>query len=102
MAPNNEDDYEMIEREDGTYLTDGQIPFYDFLSRFGKTEHVNEGEQNFNTLAGFILHQLQSIPRAGDKLHWKGFDFEIIDMDGNRIDKVLITISQVIRTEMDE
>ncbi len=102
MAPTNEDDYEMIEREDGTYLIDGQIPFYDFLTRFDKTEYINEGDQNFNTLAGFILHQLQSIPRAGDKLHWKGFDFEIIDMDGNRIDKVLITISEEIRTEMDE
>jgi putative hemolysin len=102
MAPNNDDDYEIIEREDGTYLTDAQLPFYDFLTRFEKTEYINEGEQNFNTLAGFILHQLHSIPKAGDKLHWKGFDFEIIDMDGNRIDKVLITISQAIRTEMDE
>jgi putative hemolysin len=102
MAPTYEDDYEILEREDGSYLTDAQIPFYDFLSRFDKTEHIKEGEQNFNTLAGFILHQLQSIPKAGDKLHWKGFDFEIIDMDGNRIDKVLITISQAIRTEMDE
>ncbi len=102
MAPTAEDDYEILEREDGTYLTDAQIPFYDFLSRFDKTEYINEGDQNFNTLAGFILHQLQSIPKAGDKLHWKGFDFEIIDMDGNRIDKVLITISEEIRTEMDE
>jgi putative hemolysin len=102
MAPTYEDDYEILEREDGTYLTDAQIPFYDFLSRFDKTEYVKEGDQNFNTLAGFILHQLQSIPQAGDKLHWKGFDFEIIDMDGNRIDKILLTISEEIRTEMDE
>jgi putative hemolysin len=102
MAPTDEDDYEILEREDGTYLTDAQIPFYDFLSRFDKTEYVKEGDQNFNTLAGFILHQLQSIPQAGDKLHWKGFDFEIIDMDGNRIDKILLTISEEIRTEMDE
>ena len=102
MAPTYEDDYEILEREDGSYLTDAQIPFYDFLSWFDKTEYINEGEQNFNTLAGFILHQLQSFPKSGDKLHWKGFDFEIIDMDGNRIDKVLTTISEEIRTEMDE
>jgi putative hemolysin len=102
MAPTYEDDYEIMEREDGSYLTDAQIPFYDFLSRFDKTEYISEAEQNFNTLAGFILHQLQSIPKAGDKLQWKGFDFEIIDMDGNRIDKVLTTISEEIRTEMDE
>lgn len=102
MAPSSEDDFLITKREDGTYLTDAQIPFYDFLTRFEKTEYVNEGDQNFNTLAGFILHQLQSIPSEGDKLHWKGFDFEIMDMDGNRIDKVLITISEDIKEEMEE
>jgi putative hemolysin len=102
MAPAYDDDYEIVEREDGTFLTDAQIPFYDFLSRFDKTEYINEGEQDFNTLAGFILHELQEIPKTGDKLDWKGFNFEIIDMDGNRIDKVLITLSDEIRTEMEE
>jgi putative hemolysin len=102
MAPAYDDDYEIVEREDGTFLTDAQIPFYDFLSRFDKTEYINEGEQDFNTLAGFILHELQEIPKTGDKLDWKGFNFEIIDMDGNRIDKVLITVSDEIRTEMEE
>jgi putative hemolysin len=72
------------------------------LSRFDKTEYINEGEQDFNTLAGFILHELQEIPKTGDKLDWKGFNFEIIDMDGNRIDKVLITVSDEIRTDMEE
>lgn len=102
MAPSYEDDYLITEREDGTFLTDAQIPFYDFLTRFEKTEYVNEGEQNFNTLAGFILHQLQSIPKEGDRLTWKGFDFEIMDMDGNRIDKVLITVSEDIKEGMEE
>ncbi len=102
IGPVDEDDYEIIEREDGTYLIDAQIPFYDFLSRFEKTEFMNEGEHDFNTLAGFILHQLKTIPKTGETLHWKGFDFEIIDMDGNRIDKVLITISEEIKTELQE
>jgi putative hemolysin len=102
MAPAYDDDYEILEREDGSFLTDAQIPFYDFLSRFDKTEYINEGEQDFNTLAGFILHELQEIPKTGDKLDWKGFKFEIIDMDGNRIDKVLITVSDEIRTDMEE
>ncbi len=48
-------DYEIREREDGTYLVDGQIPFYDFLTRFEKAEWMNEGEHDFDTLAGFIL-----------------------------------------------
>lgn len=102
IGPSAEDDYEMLEREDGTFLIDAQIPFYDFLSRFEKTEFMNEGEHDFNTLAGFILHQLKTIPKTGETLQWKGFDFEIIDMDGNRIDKVLVTLSQEIKAELEE
>lgn len=95
-------DYEIKEREDGSYLIDAQIPFYDFLSRFEKADWMNEGEQEFDTLAGFILHMLERIPKTGDKLEWKGFMIEIMDMDGHRIDKVLVKISEEIREEMDE
>jgi putative hemolysin len=94
--------YEIKERGDGTYLVDGQIPFYDFLTRFEKTEWMNEGEHDFDTLAGFILHELERIPKTGDKLEWKGFTIEIVDMDGHRIDKVLVKISQELRAEMEE
>lgn len=94
-------DYEIIERENGSFLIDAQIPFYDFLSRFEKTEWMNEGEQDFDTLAGFILHQLERIPKTGEKFQWKGFSIEIIDMDGHRIDKVLVEISASIREDME-
>lgn len=89
--PHN-DDYAIVKRDDGSYLMDAQIPFYDFLSRFEKTEWMNEGEREFDTLAGFILHELERIPHAGEKFDWKGFTFEIIDMDGHRIDKVLLHV----------
>ncbi len=95
-------DYEIIKRDDGSYLVDAQIPFYDFLSRFEMTDWMHEGEQEFNTLAGFILHKLERIPHTGDTLEWKGFRFEIIDMDSLRIDKILVTISEDIREGMDE
>lgn len=94
-------DYEIVTREDGSYLVDGQIPFYDFLTYFEKAEWMNEGEHDFDTLAGFILHELERIPKAGEKLKWKGFAIEIMDMDGHRIDKVLVKISDEIREEMD-
>ena len=94
-------DYEIIEREDGTYLIDGQIPFYDFLRRFDKAEWMNEGEHDFDTLAGFILHQLEKIPKPGAKLDWKGFQIEVLDMDGHRIDKVLVKISEELREDME-
>ncbi len=102
IGPADLDDYEITKREDGTFLIDAQIPFYDFLSRFEKTEFMNEGEHDFNTLAGFILHQLRTIPETGETLQWKGFTFEIIDMDGNRIDKVLLTLSQEMKTSLQE
>jgi|SRR5690242_6400005 putative hemolysin len=102
MPEEEDDEYQITERKDGTYLIDGQIQFYDFLSHFNKTVWVNEGENEFDTLAGFILHELKRIPVTGDKFDWRGFDFEIIDMDGQRIDKVLVSISEEIRKEMED
>ncbi|HEY8389131.1 MAG TPA: hemolysin family protein [Parasegetibacter sp.] len=102
IAEPDEEDYEIIEREDGSYLIDAQLPFYDFLSKFEMTEWMNEGEQEFDTLAGFILHELEHIPLTGEKLEWKGFKFEIVDMDGHRIDKILVHISEEIRRDMEE
>lgn len=96
------DDYEIIKREDGSYLVDGQIPFYDFLTRFEKTEWMNEGEHNFDTIAGFVLHELERIPKTGDKMEWKGFKLEVIDMDGHRIDKVLVTLSEELKEDIEE
>jgi putative hemolysin len=96
-----DEDYEIVEREDGTYLVDGQLPFYDLLSRFNKTEWMNEGEGDFDTLAGFILNEMQRIPATGDKMEWKQVKFEIVDMDGHRIDKVLITVPEEIKENMD-
>jgi len=95
-------DYEIKEREDGTFLVDAQIPFYDFLSRFHKTEWMNEGDHEFDTLAGFILNELERIPQSGDKLEWRGFKFEIVDMDAQRIDKVLVTMSEELKQDIKE
>lgn len=96
------EDYEILEREDGSFLVDAQIPFYDFLSRFGKADWASEEEYSFDTLAGCILHELERIPKTGDKLKWRGFDFEVMDMDGHRIDKVMVVPSEEIREEMEE
>jgi putative hemolysin len=94
-------DYEIVERGDGSYLVDAQIPFYDFLSRFDKADWASDEEYSFDTLAGCILQEMERIPQTGDRLEWRGFDFEIVDMDGHRIDKVLVTPSQEIVDDMD-
>jgi putative hemolysin len=97
-----QDEYEIVERADGTFLVDAQIPFYDFLSHFEKTNWMNEAEHDFDTLAGFVLHELEHIPKTGETFEWRGFYFEIIDMDGQRIDKLLLKISEEIKEDMEE
>jgi putative hemolysin len=97
-----QDDYEIIKRDDGSYLVDAQIQFYDFLSYFDKADWMNEGEQEFDTLAGFALHELEHIPSTGEKFSWKDFSFEVIDMDGQRIDKILLTISEELKETLEE
>lgn len=97
-----DDEYEIIERADGTWLVDGQLSFYDLLSKLNKIEWLSEGERDFDTVAGFILNELQRIPATGDTMAWKEIKFEIIDMDGHRIDKVLITVPDEVKEEMDE
>ncbi len=58
--------------------------------------------RNLDTLAGFILHELKHIPHTGETFEWRGFEFEIIDMDAQRIDKVLVKISDEMRDEMED
>ena len=101
MLEAEENNYEITQRKDGSYLVDAQIKFYDFLNYFDKTAWIDEIENEFDTLAGFILNELKHIPATGESLEWRGFRFEIVDMDVHRIDKVLINISDEIREEMD-
>ena len=102
MPEEEDDEYEIVERKDGSFLVDGQLQFYDFLTHFNKTIWINEGENEFDTMAGFILHELKQIPAAGDTFSWRGFDFEIIDMDGHRIDKIIVKVSEELRNEMED
>jgi len=95
-------DYGIVKRDDGSFLIDGQLPFYNFLTHFNKADWMNEGEHEFDTLAGFILHELERIPQTGDRMEWKGFKIEIVDMDGHRIDKVLVKLSSELQSEMTE
>ncbi|MDR2918356.1 MAG: hemolysin family protein [Tannerella sp.] len=82
------EEMEIKERSDGTWLVDGQFSFYNFLEYFDMEDLY--AEHDYNTLSGLILEQLERVPKTGDKLIWKNFEFEIIDMDKARIDKVLV------------
>ena len=84
---------DIVRREDGSVLIDGQCPFYDFLAFFGAENAVPRNA--YNTISGLVLDQLKHIPATGEKLRWNSFDLEIVDMDGVRIDKILVTHDQV-------
>jgi len=84
------EDYTFIERADGTWLIDGQYPLPEFLHKFDLDDMAES--LPFNTISGLILHQLRRIPMAGDTLEWMNFNIEILDMDGARIDKVLVSL----------
>lgn len=86
------EEQEIVRRDDGSYLIDGQLSFYDFLAYFDREELYNE--HNYNTLSGLLLEKLEHIPHTGEKMVWGEFLFEIIDMDAARIDKVLVTKQQ--------
>lgn len=89
------EDPEIVKREGSeSWLVDGQCSFYDFLSYFDKEHLYDNEQQDYNTLAGLIIEQLKHIPQAGERTEWNCFNFEIVDMDGVRIDKVLVTMKE--------
>ena len=81
---------DIVVREDGSVLVDGQCSFYDFLAHFGLEDVYSSAE--YNTISGLILDELEHIPHSGEYLQWECFRLEVVDMDGARIDKVLATM----------
>ena len=81
----------IVRREDGTYLVDGLLPFVDLAQqlRFPSPEAVME-EYDFETVAGFVIALLGRIPSVGNRVEWEHYRFEVVDMDGKRIDKLLV------------
>lgn len=88
QVPEAGEEAEITERTDGTWLVDGQYNFYDFLEYFDLEDLY--AEHDYNTLSGLILEILERVPQTGETLTWLNFEFEIVDMDGARIDKVLV------------
>jgi putative hemolysin len=79
-----------MQREDGSWLLDGLITVDDLKTRLGLAHLPDEEKQRYNTLSGMLMLLLARLPTTGDIVHWGGWTFEIVDMDGKRIDKVLV------------
>lgn len=84
------DDHSVVRRDDGTWLLDGMLPVDEFLHVLGIRE-APEDSRDYSTLGGFVMSQMEQIPRPGDAFAWSGCRFEVLDMDGHRVDKVLVT-----------
>ena len=82
------EDFQLIEREDGSWLVDGHYSLHDFLTYFELDDLLSD--YDVTTVSGLIMTELSRIPKQGEKLIWHKFELEVIDMDGVKIDKVMV------------
>jgi len=82
------DDYQLSQREDGSWLVDGQYPISEFMRQFD-IDYINKAS-NISTVAGVVLWELNHIPKIGEKIVWNGLELEVLDMDNIKIDKILV------------
>ena len=89
----SQDQPQLINREDGSLLVDGDYMLDELIEYLQISEpiHFNEIKQNVSTLGGFMMYMLDKIPVAGDHLIFENYRFEVVDMDANRVDKVLVS-----------
>ena len=88
-APTDESAW-AVQRHDGSWLIDGLIPVPELKDRLDFKELPEEDRGRYNTLAGMIMLLLGRLPRTGDRVDWSGWRFEVVDMDGTRVDKVMV------------
>lgn len=84
-------DHSVVIREDGSMLLDGHLSVADIRDLLKLKELPEDERDAYQTLAGFVLTRLERLPVEGDKFEWERYSFEVIDMDGRRVDKVLVT-----------
>lgn len=85
-----EQEQEAIQREDGSWLMDGRLSIDEFKELLDIEELPGEERDNYQTVGGFVITQLGHIPKSSNHFVWDGFRLEVMDMDGNRVDKVLV------------
>ncbi|HEY0720542.1 MAG TPA: hemolysin family protein [Gammaproteobacteria bacterium] len=89
MQPFNVEEASAVQREDGSWLLDGLIPIPELKDQLAMKSVPAEQEGQYHTLGGLMMWVLARLPKTGDVIEWQGWRLEVVDMDGNRIDKVL-------------
>ena len=91
LESGDKDNWEVVQRDDGSWLFDAVTPVVDF-KRITQIPHLpGEQEEIYNTVGGFIIHCLEHIPAISENFEFAGLRFEVLEMDGHRIDKVLVS-----------
>lgn len=84
------DEPKAVKREDGTWLIDGFLPVEKFKNLFNINKLPGEESSDYSTMGGFVMVYTGKIPEVAETFQWNGFKFEIVDMDGHHIDKILV------------
>ena len=84
-------DLEVLRREDGSWLMGGALSIEEMQDHLELDRLPDEEEGTFQTVGGFVMARLGEVPSVGDRFEWGGFRFEVVDMDGRRVDKILVT-----------
>lgn len=84
------EEFEFVQRADGSWLIDGQYPIAEFFRHFNLEDQLSDFP--FTTLGGLVFNESRSLPETGQVVTWLNFELEVVDMDGARIDKVLVRL----------
>jgi putative hemolysin len=88
----DQNEYQITKRNEHSWFADAQYPYFELCNYFDVSLNDDDlAAGDFNTIAGLILNRLGRVPAIGDKIQWDAYEIEVVDMDGLRIDKVLIT-----------
>lgn len=90
-----EEEPQAVQRDDGSWLLDGMLTMDEFFELFDMEEEISsESRGSYQTLGGLVMTYLGRVPIATDNFEWKGMRFEVMNMDGNRVDKILVRLSK--------
>lgn len=89
-GPGGEDERTVVQREDGSWLIDGMVPIDEVFDLIKLDPTESAEERDYETMGGFMMAELKRIPMTADFVEIEGFRFEVMDMDGRRVDKVLV------------
>ncbi len=88
--PTDAESRTVVRRDDGSWLVDGMVTVDEIKDLTGLTQLPDEDSGDFQTLGGFMMARINRVPQVGDHITIKGFRFEVVDMDGRRVDRVLV------------